>query len=80
MLPRIGLTLLIGRYAQAHYLGRRAGRSVTETVRAWRDHLPEYLALPHPSWRTRAWVRRNPWYENEVIPELRVRVGALLEG
>ncbi len=78
LLPHIELTLLVGRYAQAHYLGPRAARSVTETVRAWRDHLPDYLALPHPSWRTRAWVGRNPWYESEVIPELRARVKALL--
>ena len=79
LLPRIELTLLVGRYAQAGYLGKRAGRSVGETVRAWRDHLPEYLPLPHPSWRTRAWVRRNPWYESEVIPALRARVKALLK-
>ena len=80
LLPDIELTLLVGRYAQAEYLGKRARSSVTETVRAWRDHLPEYLPLPHPSWRTRAWVRRNPWYESEVIPALRARVKALLEG
>ncbi len=78
LLPDIELTLLVGRYAQAEYLGKRARSSVSETVRAWRDHLPEYLPLPHPSWRTRAWVRRNPWYESEVIPALRTRVKALL--
>ena len=79
-LPHIGLTLLVGRYAQGYYLGKRAGSSVSETVRAWREFLPEFLPLPHPSWRTRAWVKRNPWYESEVIPELRTRVKGLLEG
>ena len=78
LLPRIELTLVIGRYAQAYYLADRAPATVTETVRAWRDHLPKYLPLPHPSWRTRAWVRRNPWFEAEVIPALRVRVRELL--
>ncbi len=76
LLPRIELTLLVGRYAQAHYLGPRA--RVAETVRAWRGYLPEYLPLPHPSWRTRAWVKRNPWFETEVIPALRAEARRLL--
>jgi uracil-DNA glycosylase len=80
LLPAIELTLVIGGYAHRHYLGAHAARRVTDTVRAWRDHLPAFLALPHPSWRTRAWVKRNPWYDSEVIPELRARVGAVLEG
>jgi len=79
LLPAIELTLLIGGYAQSHNLGSRGGRSVTDTVRAWRDVMPEFLPLPHPSWRTRGWVRKNPWYESDVIPALRVRVAALLE-
>ena len=77
-LPDIGLTLLVGRYAQARYLGRAAGKSVVETVRAWRDHMPVYLPLPHPSWRTRAWATKNPWFEAEVIPALRAEVRRLL--
>ncbi len=76
-LPAVELTLLIGRYAQMHYLGKRAGRSVSDTVRAWRDYLPGFLPLPHPSWRTRGWVRRNPWFDDEVIPALRARVRGL---
>ncbi len=79
-LPHIALTLLVGRYAQAHYLGAAAKASVTETVRAWRSYGPAYLPLPHPSWRTRAWVARNPWFEAEVIPALRARVRDLLGG
>jgi uracil-DNA glycosylase len=78
MLPDIALTLLVGRYAQLHYLGRAAGKSVVETVRAWRDHMPAYLPLPHPSWRTRSWATKNPWFEAEVIPALRAELRRLL--
>ena len=78
MLPNVALTLLVGRYAQAHYLGRAAGKSVVETVRAWRDHMPTYLPLPHPSWRTRSWAAKNPWFETEVIPALRAELRRLL--
>ncbi len=78
-LPAVELTLLIGGYAQARYLGRRRGKSLTETVRSWRDHLADgYLALPHPSWRNTAWLKRNPWFEAEVVPELRRRVARLV--
>ncbi|HJS33123.1 MAG TPA: uracil-DNA glycosylase family protein [Alphaproteobacteria bacterium] len=80
LLPDIGLTLLIGQYAQAYYLGRRRKASLTATVEAWREYLPEFLALPHPSWRNTAWLRKNPWFEREVVPALRRRVKALLDG
>lgn len=80
LLPNIELTLLIGGYAQAFYPGSPGGtaRGVTETVRAWREYLPDYLPLPHPSWRTLSWVNRNPWYEAEVIPELKSHVRRIL--
>ena len=78
LLPRIELTLLVGRYAQAYYLADRARATVAETVRTWRDYRPDYLPLPHPSWRTRAWATRNPWFETEVIPALRAEVRRLL--
>jgi uracil-DNA glycosylase len=74
----VELTLLVGRPAQAWALGDRARGSMTETVRAWRDCLPEALALPHPSWRNTAWLKRNPWFEAEVAPYLRERVGLIL--
>lgn len=74
MLPNIELTLLIGAYAQKYYLGTARKRSVAETVRAWRDYLPDFLPLPHPSWRNTGWLRRNPWFERELVPELRRRV------
>ncbi len=71
LLPRVELTLLVGRYAQAYYLGARAGKRMADCVRAWRGFLPDFLPLPHPSWRTRGWVARNPWFEAEVVPGLR---------
>ena len=77
-LGRVGLTLLVGAYAQKYYLGKRRQKSMTETVRAWRDYAPEYLPLPHPSWRNTAWLKKNPWFEAEVLPELRARVRELL--
>ncbi len=76
--PAIDLTLLVGSYAIDHYLKPRPQKGMTETVRAWRDFLPEFLPLPHPSWRTTAWEARNPWFAAEVLPELRRRVQALL--
>lgn len=77
-LPRIELTLLVGAYAQDHYLRKRRKRTLTETVRAFREYLPEFLPLPHPSWRNQAWLRKNPWFARVVIPELRQRVRSVL--
>ena len=77
-LPRIELTLLVGSYAQKYYLGERRKSSLTETVHAYREYLPEFLPLPHPSWRNLAWRRRNPWFEREVLPILRRRVAAII--
>lgn len=77
-MPRIQLRLLIGAYAQATYLGDKRSRTLADTVRAWRDFAPDYLPLPHPSPRNRLWLKRNPWFETEVLPPLRERVGSLL--
>ncbi|MGQ0547439.1 MAG: uracil-DNA glycosylase family protein [Betaproteobacteria bacterium] len=77
-LPEIKLILLVGMYAQKFYLGSLRRPSLSETVKAFRDYLPEYFPLPHPSWRNRAWVRRNPWFARRVIPELRRRVKACI--
>ena len=77
-LPRIELTLLIGLYAQARDLGTARKSSLTDTVRAWRDSRPDYLPLPHPSWRNTGWLKKNPWFETELLPVLRARVAALL--
>lgn len=70
-LPEVQLTLLVGQYAQAYYLGTRRKPTLTETVRAWREYQPRYLPLPHPSGRNNIWLRRNPWFEEQVVPALR---------
>ena len=75
-LPRVRLTLLIGAYAQRYYLEEKS--TLTRAVRDFRRHLPLYFALPHPSWRNKAWIRKNPWFAKDVIPELRRRVDAAL--
>lgn len=70
-MPDIKLTLLIGQYAQNRYLGKRMKGNLTETVRAWQGFLPAYLPLPHPSPRNRIWLKKNDWFEAEVLSELR---------
>lgn len=80
LLPALRLTLLVGSYAQAFHLGDRRQATMTATVKAFRDYLPAYLPLPHPSWRNTAWLKRNPWFETELLPVLRERVKAALEG
>ena len=77
-LSAVALTLLVGGYAQAFYLGERCRGSMTETVADWRAYLPDVLPLPHPSWRNTGWLKRNPWFEAELLPEQRRRVAALL--
>jgi uracil-DNA glycosylase len=73
-LPDVRLTLLVGAYAQAYYLKARRKRTLADTVRTWRDYLPEFFPLPHPSWRNIGWLDRNPWFAKEVLPALRRRV------
>jgi uracil-DNA glycosylase len=73
-LPFTRIVLLIGSYAQAYYLGKRRKASLGETVEAYEEYLPEFFVLPHPSWRNKAWLKRNPWFDSRVIPELRRRV------
>ncbi len=70
-LPNIELTLLIGQYAQQHYLGRRKKKTLTETVRNWQEYLPDYIPMIHPSPRNTFWLRNNPWFEQDLIPVLR---------
>jgi len=78
-MPRVRLTLLLSRYALEHYLGERAKPSVAETVRAWRDYAPDFVPLPHPSPRNNLWLRKHPWFEREVVPDLRRRVREALD-
>lgn len=77
-LPCAELTLLIGQYAQRWHLGARRGKSVTETVRDWRAYGPGLVPLPHPSWRNTAWLRKNPWFDQEVVPWLRAEIARLV--
>ncbi len=73
-LQQLQLTLVIGQYAQAYHLQGQKNASLTEIVRAWRDFLPDTLPLPHPSPRNNIWLRRNPWFEEDLLPALRKRV------
>lgn len=77
-LPQIALTLAIGQYAHAWHLGKRQKASLTDTVKNWKEYWPDILALPHPSPRNYMWLRRNPWFEEEILPVLRDRVSQLL--
>lgn len=78
LMPQIELILLVGGYAQAFHLMGRRRASMGETVAAWREYLPRYIPLPHPSWRNTAWLRRNPWFDETLVPELRERVRGLV--
>jgi uracil-DNA glycosylase len=75
-LPHVDLILLVGQYAHRWHLGDLARPSLTETVRAWRTiwatpGRPRMLPLPHPSWRNNAWLKANPWFDAELVPEMR---------
>ena len=76
-MPALELVLLVGSYAQNHYLGK-SRETLTERVRRWRDFSPRYIPTPHPSPRNTLWLRRNPWFEEEVVPEMGRRVRQLL--
>lgn len=83
-MPQIELVLVIGQYAQAYHLGPNRQKSLTETVSNWRQHFdkreggkPAVLPLPHPSWRNNAWLRKNPWFETDLLPVLRDEVQRL---
>ncbi|WP_128892276.1 uracil-DNA glycosylase family protein [Erythrobacter sp. HKB08] len=73
-LPDDRLTLLVGTYAQAHYLPDAKKLPMTERVRHFRDYLPRFLPLPHPAWRSTLWMRQNPWFEEDVLAVLRAKV------
>jgi uracil-DNA glycosylase len=77
-LPKVELTLLVGSYAQHWNAPEAQGRAMTNTVAGWRDYLPHAIPMPHPSWRNTAWLKRNPWFEDEVVPYVRLRVAEIL--
>ena len=78
-MPQIKLTLLIGAYAQKWHLPETKKLSVTARVANWRDHAPAIFPLPHPSWRNSGWIKKNPWFETELLPVLQTRVVSLLK-
>lgn len=85
MMPQLRLVLAVGQYAQAYHLGAARRSTLSGTVAAWREFLarpsyPRVLPLPHPSWRNTGWLKRNPWFEAEVVPALRGEVRRILAG
>ncbi|MBI1239146.1 MAG: uracil-DNA glycosylase family protein [Alphaproteobacteria bacterium] len=78
LMPQIEVILLLGSYAQRWHLKDRARASLTETVQGWRALAPGVVPLPHPSWRNNGWLRKNPWFERDLLPELRRRLASLL--
>lgn len=79
-MPNIALTILIGQYAQKYYLGERLLGNLTETVKAYANYLPDFFVVPHPSPRNRFWLRKNPWFEEEVLPEFQKMISTILNG
>lgn len=77
--PNIELHILVGSYAQRYYLKQKSSAKLTDTVKHYKDYLPEFFPLVHPSPRNNIWQRKNPWFEEEVIPDLQKRVKAILE-
>lgn len=78
-LPDIQLTLLIGQYAQKHYLHQKGTVKLTETVQHYQDYLPDFFPLVHPSPRNQIWMAKNPWFEENVVPDLQERVRKILQ-
>lgn len=76
-MPQVELVLLVGSYAQNYYLGK-SRETLTQRVQRWRDFSPRYIPTPHPSPRNSLWLKRNPWFEEEVVPEIQTRVSKLL--
>lgn len=79
LMSNVELVILIGMYAQNYYLKDKAKRSLTETVDNYPEYLPKYFVLPHPSPRNRFWLTKNPWFLENVVPELQKRVKSVLD-
>lgn len=77
-MKHVQLTILVGQYAHGYYLGKSAERTLTETVRNFENYLPNFFVLPHPSPRNNIWLAKNPWFKNEVLPELKLCVANIL--
>ena len=78
IMPNLKLVLLIGTYAQSYYLGKEKKKTLTETVKNHKEYLPKYLPLPHPSPRNNIWLKKNPWFVEEVVPVLRAQVETVI--
>jgi uracil-DNA glycosylase len=78
-MKQIELTLVLGQYAQRYHFDTKS-RSLTELVRNWKDYWPDMVPLPHPSPRNNRWLKQNPWFETELLPELRIRIKQILQG
>lgn len=78
-LDKVKLVLLVGKYAQDHYLGKGNHKTLTDTVRNYKDYLPRYFVLPHPSPRNNIWQAKNDWFKRDVLPELKVVIQEVLE-
>ena len=76
--PERRLTLLIGQYAQSWFLQSDKKATLTETVKNWKEYLPEYFVLPHPSPRNNIWLKKNPWFEKKLVPKLAKKVKRLI--
>ena len=79
-MPHIQHILLTGQYAHAYYLGATRKKNLTDTVRHFKNYLPRYFTLPHPSWRSKLWMKKNPWFEEQVLPTLRRALKKTLTG
>ena len=77
-MKQIKLTLLIGQYAHKFYLGDNANSTITDNVKNYRDFLPQYLPLVHPSPRNKIWQKKNPWFESEIVPALQLIIRATI--
>ena len=77
-LPKRQIVLLIGQYAQAWFLQSRKKATLTETVKSWKLYLPDYFVLPHPSPRNNIWLKKNPWFEKQLVPKLEKKIGELM--
>lgn len=77
-MPQVELVLLIGQYAQAWHMKSQRKKTLTQTVRAWREYGPNMLPLPHPSWRNTGWLKKNPWFAEEILPWLRSEISRLV--
>lgn len=78
-LKKVKLILLLGKYAQDYYLGIKTDKNLTETVRNYKNHLPNYFVLPHPSPRNNIWQAKNSWFKSEVIPELQLMIKKIIK-